>query len=54
MAIGYYIDGWMHGISYFLCVGHFTESEWKRMEDGDVICKNGHEFWMVDFEKGER
>lgn len=49
MVYAYYIDGWMHGLSYFVCVGHFTESEWKRMEEGTVICKGEHEFWMEKY-----
>lgn len=42
----HYINGFTYGERYFKSVGHFTEKEWNRMIDGEVIVKNGNEFWI--------
>ena len=45
----YFINGWLYGRSYFMSFG-FSEYEMDRLMDGEVITREGNEFWIV---KGE-
>ena len=42
----YYIDGFTQGEKYFYSVGNFTKWELKDLEEGKVVIKNGHEFYI--------
>lgn len=42
----YYINGWQESRSYFMSVGHFTTYEINALLNGDIVKKNGNEFWV--------
>ena len=46
VAYRYYINGWRYGAQYFLSF-RFTRDELNRMADGEIIKKDGNEFWMI-------
>lgn len=46
----YYINGWRESKSYFLSFG-FTESEWERLNNGEIICKGDNEFWVKEVDR---
>lgn len=47
----YYIDGWKESESYFKSVGNFTENEWNRLKQGEIISKYDKEFWIEDLDE---
>lgn len=42
----FYINGWEYGRRYFMSFG-WTQREFDKMLDGDVIEKNGNEFYII-------
>lgn len=42
----YFINGWREGKSHFMSFG-FTQREIDRMENGEVISRDGNEFWII-------
>ena len=42
----YYINGFREGKSYFLSLGRFTFKELSALECGEIISKNGNQFWV--------
>lgn len=43
----YLINGWAEGINYFKSVGSFTTTEWNRLLNGEVVTKNGNDFYIL-------
>lgn len=42
----YFINGFRYGRSYFMSFG-FSENERERLMNGEIITRNGNEFWIV-------
>ena len=42
----YYINGWREGRSYFFSIGRFTDSEKESLMNGEIVVKNGNEFYI--------
>ena len=42
----FYINGWREGRTHFYSVGHFTEEEKEMLNNGEIVTKNGNEFYI--------
>ncbi len=42
----YIINGWRYGRQYFMSFG-FTEIEFEKLMDGEIITKGDNEFWII-------
>lgn len=42
----YYINGWRESEKHFYEVGRFTEEEKEALNNGEVVIKNGNEFYI--------
>ena len=42
----FYINGWREGRSYFFSIGQFTEDEIEMLMSGEIVTKNGNEFYI--------
>lgn len=43
----YYINGWRESEHYFFSLGNFTDAEINKMEAGNIVSKNGNDFWFI-------
>jgi len=47
MKVAYMINGWEESKDYFFDIGRFTEEEKETLEMGEIVSKNGNEFWIT-------